>query len=165
MGLQYNHSMNSEKARRKFKEWFRRYFVAELLGTLIASVFAYLAFSHSHSYIIAATSGFVGEGIGFYGYFIISQLLTNGRAYKSMPFVKRIASIISKSSTNLIIEFAPAEIIDNLFIRPFLMFYVPQHIKPYAFGFIVGKLLADSLFYVFAIVGYEFKKRYQAKGV
>jgi hypothetical protein len=153
--------MNSEKTKNKFKEWLQRYIVAELLGTAIALGFADIAFSHSHSYIIAAGAGFVGEGIGFYGYFITSELLTNRRAYRALPLLKRLSAIIAKSSTNLIIEFAPAEIIDNIFIRPFLMFYMPQHIKPYAFGFIVGKLAADAIFYIFAVVGYEFKKRLQ----
>lgn len=144
----------------KFREWLGRYLVAECLGTITALSFAYVAFSRSHSYIIAAGSGFVGEGIGFYGYFITSELLKNGQAYRHLPLVKRLGAILAKSSTNLIIEFAPAEVVDNIFIRPFLMFYMPQHIKPYALGFIIGKFMADALFYAFAVAGYELKKRF-----
>lgn len=150
--------MTSKKAKSKFREWFNRYFVAELLGTVIALGFAYISFSHTHSFVIAAAAGFVGEGIGFYGYFITSELLINRRLYSHLSPLKRLGAAISKSSTNLIIEFAPAEVIDSFIIRPFLMFYVPQHIHPYALGFLVGKLLADAIFYVFAICGYEVKK-------
>jgi len=145
----------------KFKEWFSRYVFAEALGAAIAVGFAYVAFARSHSYAVAAGAGFVGEGIGFYGYFVTSELVSNSQAYRTLSLVKRLAAIIAKSSTNLIIEFAPAEIIDNIFIRPFLMFYIPQHLRPYALGFLTGKLAADVLFYVFAIVGYELKKRLQ----
>lgn len=152
--------MASNKMHQKFQEWLARYVLAELLGTFLAVCFAYASFSASHSYIVAAGAGFVGEGIGFYGYMIIRELITNGKAYSALPLFRRLTVIITKSSTNLLVEFAPAEIIDNLFIRPFLMYYVPQHLTPYALGFIVGKLSADVVFYVFAITAYEIKKRY-----
>lgn len=134
--------------------------VAELLGTLIALGFAWATYSRTHSYVAAAGAGFVGEGIGFYGYFITTELWKHGLRTKGVPFHKRISIIVTKSSSNLLVEFAPAEIFDNLFIRPFAMFLVPQYIKPYALGFIVGKFAADILFYAFAILGYEAKKRW-----
>ena len=143
---------------RKFKEWLSRYIVAEILGTLIALAFAYVSFVHAHSYLVAAGAGFVGEGIGFYGYFTTLELMRNSKAYREFHLFKRLGMILSRSGANLIVEFAPAEIIDNIFIRPFLMYYMPQHIKPYAIGFIIGKFAADSLFYVFAIAGYEAKE-------
>lgn len=155
--------MQNTTKQHRFKEWLSRYILGEVLGTLIALVFASVAYAHTHSYVVAAAAGFVGEGIGFYGYFGISELLTNHKAYAHLPFARRLLAIAGKSSTNLIIEFAPAELIDNIFIRPFLMFYMPQHITPYALGFVVGKVLADLLFYVFAVAGYELKKRLAAK--
>ncbi len=154
--------MDNAKTKRKFKEWLARYFLAELLGTVLAVCFAYSIFRHTHSYALAAGAGFLGEGIGFYGYFITRELAVNGKVYKTLPLLQRLMAIISKSGTNLIIEFAPGEILDNLFIRPFLMYSLPQHVKPYLPGFVIGKLSADALFYVFAIAGYEIKKRRRA---
>ena len=152
------------KNKEKFREWLRRYIVAELLGTAVSLALAYFSFVHSHhNYVVATASGLIGEGIGFYGYFITSELLINSHTYKSLKLLKKLRAIIAKSSTNLIIEFVPAEVFDSIFIRPFLMFYVPHHLKPYALGFIVGKFASDLLFYVFAIAGYEFKKRLSAK--
>lgn len=153
--------MYDKKTKQKFKEWFARYVLAEVLGTILAICFAYAVYTQTKSYAVAAGAGFLGEGIGFYGYFIFTELIKNKKKYKKLPIISRFTAIISKSSTNLIIEFAPAEIIDNLFIRPFLMFYVPQHIEPYILGFLIGKLIADALFYIFAIAGYETKKRLQ----
>lgn len=149
----------STKSNRKFREWLSRYSVAELFGTLVALGFAYISFTRFHSYIIASGAGFVGEGIGFYGYFIARELYASNDMYRSLPLVKRLTSLVAKSSTNLITEFAPAEIIDTIVIRPFLMYYVPQHVRPYVVGFGVGKILADMIFYIFAIIGYETSKR------
>jgi hypothetical protein len=152
--------VNKEKAKSKFKEWLRRYILAELLGTAIALALATVAYSHTHSYLAAAGAGFAGEGIGFYGYFIVSELMQHGLRYKGLPLYKQIPLVLAKSGTNLFVEFAPAEVLDNIFVRPVALYIVPQHIKPYVLGFIIGKLGADLFFYIFAIAGYEAKKRW-----
>ncbi|HXE09954.1 MAG TPA: hypothetical protein VN554_00840 [Verrucomicrobiae bacterium] len=152
--------MSRAKAKGKIKEWLRHYVIAELLGTLIALAFAWATYAHTHSYAAAAGAGFVGEGIGFYGYFITTELWKHGLRTQGVPFHKRLAIIFTSSSTNLLVEFAPAELFDNIFIRPFAMYLAPQYIKPYALGFIAGKFIADILFYTFAILGYETRKRW-----
>ncbi len=144
----------------KLKEWLWHYAPAESLGTILALALALITYSHTHSYIAAAGAGFVGEGIGFYGYFVAAELLKHGLRYKDVPLRKRLPAVLAKSGTSLFVEFAPAEIIDNIFIRPLAMLVVPQHIKPYALGFIVGKFSADVFFYALAIAGYEIKKRW-----
>ena len=152
--------MRKQAIKDKFKEWLWRYAQAELLGTFIALAFAWFTYNHTHSYLAAAGAGFVGEGIGFFGYFIVTELWQHAAHYRGVPFYKRLPLILAKSGINLFVEFAPAEVLDNIFVRPFAMLIVPQHIKPYALGFIVGKLAADLLFYVIAIVGYEAKKKW-----
>lgn len=152
--------VSSQKIKGKLKEWLRHYIAAESLGTSIALAFAWLTYIHTHSYIAAAGAGFVGEGIGFYGYFIVTEIWRHGLRYRGVPFYKRIPLILANSGTSLFVEFAPAEVLDNIFIRPFAMFIVPQHIKPYALGFIVGKFGADLIFYALAIAGYEAKKHW-----
>ncbi len=132
---------------------------AEVLGTVLAVIFAWFSYAHTHSYLAGAGAGFAGEGIGFYGYFVVYELRQHGILYKGKPLYKRLPLILAKSGTSLFVEFAPAEVLDNIFVRPFAMYIVPQYIKPYALGFIVGKLGADLVFYMLAIVGYEAKKR------
>lgn len=144
----------------KTKEWLRRYIPAEVLGTAGALISAWLVYSHTQSFVAAAASGWVGEGIGFYGYFVITELLFNGKRYAHLPILKRIASVIAAASTNLLIEFLPAELLDNFIVRPYAMYLAPQHIHPYPFGFLVGKFSADVLFYMLAIIGYEAKKHW-----
>ncbi|HSW98420.1 MAG TPA: hypothetical protein VLF71_01135 [Candidatus Saccharimonadales bacterium] len=152
--------MHTQKVNAKLREWLRRYIPAEILGTVLALAFAWEAYARTHSYLAAAGSGFVGEGIGFYGYFIVTELWRHGLQRREVPLYKRLHTIIGQSGLNLLVEFAPAEILDSVVIRPAAMFLVPQFIKPYALGFLAGKLGADVLFYVFAVVGYELKKRW-----
>ena len=152
--------MGNPKLRSKTREWLKRYIPAEILGTLGAVVAASIVYSNTHSYVAAAASGWIGEGIGFYGYFITTELLANNKAYRGHSLIKRMTLAIGRASTNLIVEFAPAEILDNFFIRPFAMFSVPQHIHPYAIGFLAGKFAADILFYLVAVVGYEARKKW-----
>lgn len=152
--------MNSQRLNDKTREWARRYIPAEVLGTVGALIAAWSVYSHTHSYLGAAASGWIGEGVGFYGYFIATELLLNNQKYRKYSFLKRLTKVIAVASTNLLIEFAPAEILDNFFIRPFAMLVAPQYIHPYPLGFLAGKFSADLLFYLFAIAGYETKKRW-----
>lgn len=152
--------MVNKKLRLKTKEWVRRYITAEILGTIGALIAAWLFFNHTHSYIIAAAAGWVGEGVGFYGYFISTELLLNNKKYHKYSLVKRITTVIAVASTNLFVEFAPAEVLDNFLIRPFFMFLIPQYVHPYPIGFLVGKFSADLIFYMFAVIGYETRKRW-----
>ncbi len=152
--------MNNPKLKSKTREWLRRYIPAEILGTAGALIAAWLVYSHTHSYIAGAASGWIGEGIGFYGYFVTTELLQNHKRYSQYRFIKRISMAVGAASTNLLVEFMPAEILDNFLIRPFAMYIVPQHVHPYPIGFLVGKFSADIIFYALAIVGYEARKRW-----
>jgi hypothetical protein len=146
--------------RQKRKEWLKRYIPAEILGTLTALIGAALGYHHAHSAIAATAGGWVGEGVGFYGYFVSLELLSNSARYKSSKLFKRIGLAISAASTNLLVEFLPAELLDNFIIRPFLMYQGVKHIHPLAAGFLIGKFSADIIFYAIAVVGYESRKRF-----
>lgn len=152
--------MSNQKTKAKLREWLKRYIPAETLGTIGALAAAWITFAHTHSYIVATGAGWVGEGIGFYGYFIVTELLNSTETHKQYRLAKRISLAIASAGANLIVEFAPAEVLDNFIIRPFLMFLVPHYIHPYPVGFLIGKFAADIVFYCFAVVGYEARKRW-----
>lgn len=154
-------NMNHIKLKGKTQEWLNRYIPAEILGTTGALIAAWVVYSHTHSYIAGAASGWVGEGIGFYGYFVTAELLVSSRAYRQYPLIKRIPLAIATASTNLLVEFLPAELLDNLVVRPFAMYIVPQYLQPYPLGLLAGKFSADIIFYVLAVIGYEVRKRWQ----
>ncbi|HSX05083.1 MAG TPA: hypothetical protein VLF69_01280 [Candidatus Saccharimonadales bacterium] len=150
--------MDKQALRNKRSEWLRRYIPAEVLGTITALIGAWWAYAHTHSYITATASGWAGEGIGFYGYFIATELTLHTRRFREHAFMKRVSLAVIGASTNLLVEFMPAEVLDNFIIRPFLMYLIPHYIHPYPVGFLVGKFSADLLFYALAIVGYEVRK-------
>lgn len=152
--------MTRQVLQAKRAEWLRRYIPAELLGTTIALIAAWIVFTHSHSYIAAAAAGWIGEGIGFFGYFITLELLRHHQKLSAHSFWKRLLLTITGAGTNLLIEFLPAEIIDNFIIRPFAIYLAPIYIHPYPLGFLIGKLSADIIFYAIAIIGYETRKRW-----
>ncbi|HVV26279.1 MAG TPA: hypothetical protein VHC21_04600 [Candidatus Saccharimonadales bacterium] len=153
-------AMDKKPSKSKKREWLRRYVPAEILGTITALIGAWGVYAHGHSYVTATAAGWFGEGVGFYGYFIITELLANSRRYRQHSLVKRVSLAIGAASTNLLVEFAPAEVLDNFIIRPFFMYLAPHYIHPYPIGFLAGKFGADIIFYAFAILGYEARKRW-----
>lgn len=156
----YFHCMSTPNRKDKRQEWLRRYIPAEILGTIIALIGAWTVYARTHSYVAATASGWIGEGIGFYGYFITMELLTNGKRYDQYSFLRRGALAVSAATTNLLVEFVPAELLDNFIVRPFAMFVAPHYIHPYPLGFLVGKFSADIIFYVITIMSYEVRKRW-----
>lgn len=158
--MRYARRMNKDTLRSKRREWLRRYIPAEIIGTVTALAGAWIVYAQTGSYLAAAGSGWVGEGIGFFGYFITLELIVNHARHAGQPFFKRVGRTIASAGTNLLVEFAPAEIIDSFIIRPFAMYIVPLYVHPYPLGFLIGKFAADILFYAIAIVGYELRKHW-----
>lgn len=152
--------MAKQSFKDKRKQWLRRYIPAEVLGTITSLIGAWGVYANTHSYVAATAAGWFAEGIGFYGYFVITELASNAKRYSRYAFFKRMSLAVTAASTNLVVEFMPAELLDNFIIRPFLMFEVPHFIHPYPVGFLVGKFGADLIFYAFAIIGYESRKRW-----
>jgi hypothetical protein len=151
--------MTKNVPRSKRNEWLKRYVPAEILGTITALLGAVITYHSSHSLIAATAGGWVGEGVGFYGYFITLELLANSKRYENQKLIQRISKAVAAAGTNLLVEFLPAELFDNFIIRPFLMYQGLKHIKPLAIGFLAGKFSADIIFYIFAIVGFESRKK------
>lgn len=149
----------------KAKEWFKRYLPGEAIGTFTAITSAWLAYSTTNSFAISAVVGTIGENVGYYGYFTIQEFLKHNKTHHSHNLIRRVILILTKTSRNLLIEFGPAELFDSSLVRPALMFIIPQYISPYILGVLIAKLLADLVFYGFAIIGYEIKKLLFKEGV
>ncbi|MGH7238955.1 MAG: hypothetical protein ACREHG_02695 [Candidatus Saccharimonadales bacterium] len=150
--------MDKQSFKAKRNEWLRRYIPAEVLGTATALIGAWAIYAHTNSFVAATAGGWFGEGIGFYGYFIATEFTRSAQRYARYSIFKRIVFAITTASTNLLVEFMPAEILDNFIIRPFAMYEMPHFIHPYPIGFLAGKFSADIIFYALAIAGYEARK-------
>jgi hypothetical protein len=146
--------------KQKFKEWIKRYFVAELVGTATAVGAASITHLFSKSYIFNAYAGSVGEAVGFYLTIIIQNIVSvnklNTTENKTMHF-----SSLSKIIAGMFLEFGPSGMIDGLFIRPFFMCLFPVLLKNFTLGILTGKIAGDFTFYLLVILSYEMKKKYK----
>jgi len=145
--------------KKKLNEWLKRYLPAEILGTITAILGAGLIFIFTKDRVLSAYAGVIGENIGYYGITFLREHihdLKNSRKLGKKHGVKGLF----KTTRNLIVEFGFAELLDSLIIRPFCMYIFPLIIGQFAAGIFIGKIIADFIFYLFAIVMYELRKKH-----
>jgi hypothetical protein len=143
------------KARLKLREWVRRYLPAEICGIAGLIAGATIARTFTHNPIVTSYAGTWGEEICFYGYNILREVRHNRRSKKRSNW--RVAWITVR---NLVIEFGPAGVADSLVVRPGLMFLAQAGMNNFFWGVLVGKVLADTIFYGSATIMYELRKKW-----
>lgn len=57
------------RLKNKFKEWRRRFLLAEICGAVHAVVAAYLAHHLSHNEVVGACAGAIGDTVGLYAHY------------------------------------------------------------------------------------------------
>ncbi len=149
-----------QKAIPKLLEWLRRYLPAEIAGTITALGAAYAVKEMTGSYITAAIAGSIAESIGYYGVASLREIIRYWEHHHHHATPRRLLLTGVHTLRDMLIEFGPAEVIDSIFIRPFLFVLIPKLLAGhYLFALLVAKLLADVFFYGIAIIGYEAKKK------
>jgi len=148
----------------KLFEWIRRYAGPEICGTITAMSAAWIVLHLSHSVPAMAIAGTIAETIGYYGYAGWREVAFQYRQHRHKPWPARVWLTIVRTVRDMIIEYGPGEILDFFFVRPYLMWQTPLHMHSPMRGALVGKLLADVVFYVFVILAYELKKAAQNPG-
>jgi hypothetical protein len=143
----------------KIKEWIRRYLLAEILSTALSLATAWVIHRTTGDNVIAAFVGSAMASISFYGIIAYSDVRKNLKHHRkhdlSYDFV-----VYFKDLRNLIIEFGPSEILDVLAVRPFFMYLIPKIIGEFVLGTFIGKMIADVIFFIPAIVMYEVRKKH-----
>ena len=137
--------------RRKLKIWTKRYLPAEIFGTLGAIVFPTLASFLTANVVVIAFVGTWGENVGFYGTMLFQEM----RESKHQGF-----KALRKSLRNIFLEFGVAETVDSLFLRPAVMFFTVSYFDNLQLGLPVGKIAADVIFYIPAVISYELRKKH-----
>lgn len=143
--------------KRKLVEWLRRYLPAELSGTLGALIVALIARSVTKNTVVISYAGTWGENLGFYGYAIVREVRANRR---SVTARRSLSVVIWRTVRNLTIEFGPAECADSFLVRPLCMLVGQRETGNLVAGIFSGKVAADVLFYLIAILFYELRKRW-----
>jgi len=150
--------MTTRPALNRLASWVRRYLPSEIVGTIASLVAAIWAFTASDSLVVAAVAATLAEGIGFYGVFAVRQLWRFGRSPR-VAARRRLSAKVSLTlvltARSMAVEFGPAELLDTILIRPFLMFAVPALLGPTWYAWLIGKIAADLVFYAVAILSLE----------
>lgn len=131
----------------KLKEWFNRYKYAELAGISVFVVWNFIAQQLAFNPIFTAISTTYLEFSAYYLVMFWVELKNQQNEVNSQT--------IYQSFIQLIKEFGPAEIIDLVFSRSFFLYVCPIVTGNQATGLLLGKIMADSIFYFFTILSYE----------
>lgn len=152
--------LSLDRIRRKLTEWIKRYAPAEIIGTITAMGSFWIAHNATDSLAIAAIAGTIGENIGYYGTATCREVLRYWRVHHYHARLKRLWLTGAHSLRDMVMEFGLAEILDSFVVRPGLFYLFPMWFSGnMALALLAAKLIADLVFYAFAITAYEFRKR------
>jgi hypothetical protein len=141
----------------RFAKWIRRYGLSEVAGVTTAAASSWLIGNATDSAVIAAYGAAFGESFGFYGSLVIREMLGDAYAAGARRAPYGMAQM-ARTWRGLFIEFGPSELLDASIIRPLAM-GIGRQMFGWGWGVVVGKLLADVVFYVPVIWIHERRQR------
>lgn len=136
-----------------------RYGLMEIMGTITATLAGLAAHQLTGSLLVTAIAGSLGETVGFYGTAAYREIRQYYQLHHEHARLRRIWLTSLHAVRGMLIEFGPAEVVDSLFVRPALMYILPQVTGNIATGLLAGKLLADVVFYGIAAIGHSMRTR------
>ena len=143
----------------KIKEWIRRYLLAEILSTALSLATAWVIYRTTGDNVLAAFGGSAMASISFYGIIAYNDVRKSLKHHRKHDLGYGFVAYF-KDLRNLVIEFGPSEILDVLAVRPFFMYLMPKLIGEFVLGTFIGKMIADVVFFIPAIVMYEVRKKH-----
>jgi hypothetical protein len=132
----------------------RRYGPAEVAATTGALLGA-LVGARLAGPVGAAVGGDLGEGLAFWAVIVIRELRAERSATRPRSTRRLFADLLR--------EFGPAEVLDSFALRPLAMYVGPYVTGDLLTGTMLGKVVADVVFYAIAAVAYE-RRRTQRAG-
>lgn len=147
------------KGYNKIKEWIRRYLLAEILSTLLSLAAAWAINRTSGDNVLAAFAGSAMASISFYGIIACNDVRKSLKHHRKHDLSYDFVAYF-RDFRNLVIEFGPSEILDVVAVRPFFMYLMPKVIGEFLLGIFIGKMIADVVFFIPAIVMYEVRKKH-----
>ena len=143
----------------KIKEWIRRYLAADILSTVLSLATAWVIHRSTQDNVLAAFMGSAMASISFYGIMAYADVRKSLRHHQKHALHYDFVAYF-KDLRNLIVEFGPSEILDVLAVRPFFMYLMPKVMGEFVWGVFVGKMMADVVFFIPAVVMYEVRKKH-----
>lgn len=143
----------------KIREWLRRYFWADVLSTALSLFTAWFIHRTTDDNVLAAFVGSAMASLSFYGIMAWSDVRKSLKHHRKHDISYGFVAYF-KDLRNLIIEFGPSEILDVLAVRPFFMYLIPRLTGEFVLGTFMGKMMADVVFFIPAIIMYEVRKKH-----
>lgn len=133
--------------------WARRYLRAEIAGTLAVVAAGLVVHAWSGSPIATAGAATIAESVGFYAVIAVGIY----REQRAVTRTRRAAAY--RSALLIVAEFGPAELLDSLLVRPGLIALAVWLLPGTLWALLVGKVLADVVFYVIAAGAFTITER------
>lgn len=148
--------------KKKILEWIKRYLLADVLSTVLSLGTAWLIMEQSGDRVLAAFVGSAIASVVFYFTVAFSDVRKSIKQHKIDNEKYKTKSFLI-DFRNLIIEFGPAELLDVLAVRPFFMYLIPKLTGDFLLGTFIGKMIADVIFFIPAIIMFELRKKHLEK--
>lgn len=145
--------------KKKILEWIKRYLLADVLSTILSLGTAWAIMEGTEDRVLAAFVGSAVASIVFYFTIAFSDVRKSIKQHRIDNERYKIKSFLI-DFRNLIIEFGPAELLDVLAVRPFFMYLIPKLTGDFLLGTFIGKMIADVIFFIPAIIMFELRKRH-----
>ncbi len=143
--------------RRKIKEWIDRYMLAGVLSTTLSLATVYFTLKLSGDRILAAYLGSIICSVSFYGIMLLREIRFSVAKHRESETRYTWHSFLTDTH-NIVVEFGISEVLDVLVVRPFFIYWGLKLIRNDLIGTLLGKTLADMVFFLPAIVMYELRK-------
>ena len=153
----------AERVRKAGAGWLKIYGGPEVAGLLAAALAFGLVHINGGPLLGSALLGSWAEDIAFVGYFAVRAVREQSRHHKHHHWVKYYPLTFGLAFWSLFIELGLAEVIDK-FVRPALLYEIPHGLHNLVAGFILAKLAADIVYYIFAYAGRTVRIRYFKPG-
>lgn len=137
----------------KLKEWWSRYWFAELISIFFAVIFWYWTFLITKNEILSAYMWTLWDTIWYYWTMIFKEFFSKKYSWTLLNKFKKIIK-------NLLFEFWPSEIVDFFMITPFFLYFIPKIIWNYPVWIILWKIISNIIFYLMTIYMYEIRKKH-----
>lgn len=144
--------------RRGILFWMRRYLPAEVAGTALMLGAGLAVTLWTDAAAAVALAALLGEIVGFYAVLAVSVYLEQRSAARS----RRRA--LARTGMLLIAEFGAAEVLDTLLIRPIALVAGVWLLGDPVWGLLVGKVVADVVFYAIAAGAFTLTARTGLRG-
>ena len=142
----------------KIKGWVSRYLPAEIFSIAVTIAAAYITFKWSGNRLATAFAATWAGNLAYFGYIIARDIVVRVRSVKKQGrrYTKKDLWYNLRA---LFVEFGFAELLDSLFVRPALSYYIPLWVGSILYGTLIAKFAADVTFYIPAIIGHEISKK------